>query len=247
MIPKTIHYVWLGKGEQSETIKKCILSWKEHLPEYDIKLWDEDSFDISSAPQFVKDAYLNKKWAFASDYIRLWVLYNYGGIYLDTDTEVRNNLDRFLSEKLFIGTQIFNISISKKKTKTVTNLSMGVIGSEAYHPYLKECMDAISQTQLVNNDGSFNTTVTNYTMSKILQEKYGFIVDDIYQELNDGIIVYPSSVFADRLAPKDSPDCYTFHWGEMSWFQPKPRGFFHKICWNLNLMRFYHWIEKIRK
>ncbi len=247
MIPKILHYVWLGHGEQSDTIKRCIESWKKQLPDYKVILWNEDTYDISKAPAFVQIAYNAHKWAFASDYIRLWALYNYGGVYLDTDTEVLKPLDIFLDHRLFIGTQVFSIDINKNKKKNVTNLSMGVIGSEPHHPYVKECMSALEQSNIVKSDGSIDTKVTNYSMSEILQNNYGFSVEDRMQKLNDGVVVYPSSVFADRLAPSESPDAYTFHWGEMSWFKPKPRGLFYKICWSLNSMKLYHWIEKKRK
>ncbi len=247
MIPKTLHYVWLGRGEQSDTIKRCINSWEKYSPDYKVMLWNEDSYNLKEAPEFVQTAYNAKKWAFASDYIRLWALYNYGGVYLDTDTEVLKPLDTFLDHRLFIGTQVFSVDINKKEKKNVTNLSMGIIGSEPGHPYLKDCMDKIAGSTLIKADGSIDTKVTNYTMAEILQKKYGFKVTDRLQELNEGIVVYPSSVFADRLAPAASPDAYTFHWGEMSWFQAKPRGLFYKLCWNLNLMRIYHWIENISK
>lgn len=247
MIPKILHYVWLGHGEPSDTIKRCRDSWDKNLSDYQIMLWNEETFDIISAPQFVKDAYSAKKWAFASDYIRLWALHEYGGIYLDTDTEVRKPLDIFLNHRLFIGTQVFNIDIDKKNKKTVTNLSMGVIGSEPHHPYIRMCKTLLENTHLLNNDGNINTTVTNYSMSNILQQEYGFEVEDVEQHLQEGIVILPSTVFTDRLSPKESPDCYTYHWGEMSWFQPKPRGVFYKFCWNLNLMRVYRWIEQKRK
>lgn len=247
MIPKILHYIWLGQGEQSNTIKKCIDSWKKHLPEYKFMLWDEQTYNINQAPRFVQEAYQVKKWAFAADYIRTWALYQYGGIYLDTDTEVLKPLDKFLSNRFFIGTQVFVIDKTKKEKQNVVNLSMGVIGSEAKHPYLKECMDRITSTSIIKPDGSIDTTVTNYLMSDILQKKYMFKVEDTYQELRDGIIIYPSTVFSDRLSPIPSPDAYTYHWGEMSWFQPKPRGLLYKLCWNLNMMKVYHWLEKIRK
>ena len=247
MIPKILHFVWLGRGEQSDTIKRCIESWRKHLPDYKIMFWNEESYDVTQAPAFVQTTYNVRKWAFASDYIRLWALYQYGGIYLDTDTEVLKPLDKFLNNKLVIGTQVFSVDLNKKEKKTITNLSMGVIGSEPQHPYIKECMLALEHSCIVKCDGSIDTKVTNYSMSEILQKKYGFVVEDHYQELKEGIVVYPSSVFADRLAPTVSPDAYTFHWGEMSWFQPKPRGIFYKICWDLNLMKLYHWIETKRK
>lgn len=246
MIPKIIHYVWLGGGEQSETIKKCFDSWKKYLADYKIMRWDENTYNMEKAPKFVKDAYMAKKWAFASDYIRLWALDKYGGVYLDTDTEVRKPLNPFLNNIFFIGTQVFPIDINKKVKKNITNLSMGVIGTVPGHPYLSDCMHVIESSNLIKPDGTFDTKVTNYTMSDILQKKYGFTVEDKEQHLKNGIIVYPSSVFADRLSPMDSPNAYTFHWGEMSWFQSNPRGLLYKICWNFNLMRLYHRIEKIR-
>ena len=105
MIPNIIHYVWLGHGAQSEIIKRCISSWGDLLPDYEIRCWDESTYNISSAPAFVKEAYNCRQWAFASDYIRLWALNQYGGIYLDTDVEVRRSFDSFLHYRLFLGTQ----------------------------------------------------------------------------------------------------------------------------------------------
>lgn len=246
MIPKILHYVWLGCGEPSETIKRCFESWKVYLPDYKVMRWDETNFDISNAPLFVRQAYEARKWAFAADFIRCSVLYQYGGVYLDTDVEVRKPLDEFLNNGLFISTQVFSVDISKNKKSTVTNLSIGVIGCEKGHPYIKKCMDTISESSFYNNDGTPNTKVINYTMSSILQNEYGFLVEDKKQELRDNIIVYPSSMFADRLSPTPSPNSYTYHWGEMSWFQPKRRGILYKICWAINLMKLYHWIETIR-
>ena len=84
MIPKVIHYCWFGRGEKSELIKKCMASWSRVLPEYTLKEWNEDNFDIASVP-FVKEAYEHRKWAFVSDYVRLHALYHDGGVYMDTD------------------------------------------------------------------------------------------------------------------------------------------------------------------
>ena len=102
MIPKKIHYIWFGKGEKNERVKHCIESWKKYLPDYEIIEWNEDNFDINYN-DFTKSAYANKKWAFVSDVARLWVLYNEGGIYMDTDVEVYKPLDDFLNEEGFTG------------------------------------------------------------------------------------------------------------------------------------------------
>lgn len=102
MIPKKIHYIWFGKGEKNERVKHCIESWKKYLPDYEIIEWNEDNFDINYN-DFTKSAYENKKWAFVSDVARLWVLYNEGGIYMDTDVEVYKPLDEFLNNEGFTG------------------------------------------------------------------------------------------------------------------------------------------------
>lgn len=95
MIPKVIHYCWFGKNEKPELIKKCIESWKEYCPDYEIIEWNESNFDVNCIP-YVQDAYAAKKWAFVSDYARLFVVYHYGGIYLDTDVLLHRNLDELL-------------------------------------------------------------------------------------------------------------------------------------------------------
>lgn len=93
-IPKKIHYCWFGKGEKPKIVKMCIESWREKLPEYEIKEWNEENFDIS-INNYVKQAYEAKKYAFVSDYVRLYALYIEGGIYMDTDVEVLKSLDEF--------------------------------------------------------------------------------------------------------------------------------------------------------
>ena len=94
MIPKKIHYVWVGGGEKSEAIKKCMATWKNHLNGYEITEWNEKNFDIESNP-FLKAAYKAKKWAYVSDFIRAKVIYEYGGIYLDTNVLLFDNFDDF--------------------------------------------------------------------------------------------------------------------------------------------------------
>lgn len=110
MIPKKIHYVWLGKGEKNERIKKCIDSWRKFLPDYEIVEWNEDNFDINYN-DFTKKSYELKKYAFTSDVIRLYALYTEGGIYMDTDVEVYKPLDEFLSLEGFTGFEDINYPV----------------------------------------------------------------------------------------------------------------------------------------
>ena len=101
-IPKTIHYCWFGRGEKPEIVKKCIDTWKDKLSDYEIIEWNEDNFDINQN-DYVKEAYKAKKFAFVSDYVRVYALYNYGGIYLDTDVEVFKSFDDVLDNESFWG------------------------------------------------------------------------------------------------------------------------------------------------
>ena len=99
MIPKVIHYCWFGRGELPPLAKKCLDSWKKYCPDYEIKEWNEDNFDLDSYP-YVREAYDKRKFAFVTDVVRLYALYHEGGIYMDTDVEVLKPLDRFLSHRV---------------------------------------------------------------------------------------------------------------------------------------------------
>ena len=103
MIPKIVHYCWFGQGEMPELVRKCINSWNVWMPNWEYKLWTEDNFDISSAPAYVQEAYAVKKYAFVSDYVRLWALEREGGLYLDTDVEVLRSFEPLLNDIAFIG------------------------------------------------------------------------------------------------------------------------------------------------
>ena len=129
MIPKKIHYVWLGHGEMNERAKLCLKSWKEKLPDYEVIEWNEDNLPMDELGDFFTQAYENKKWAFASDVARLWVLYTQGGIYLDTDVEVYQNFDEFLSLDGFIGFESHHY------------LSTATIGACQYNPIIKLILD----------------------------------------------------------------------------------------------------------
>ena len=102
MIPKIIHYCWFGRGPLPELAQKCIASWKKYLPDYEIKEWNEDNFDVNIIP-YTAEAYKAKKYAFVSDYARFWILYRYGGIYFDTDVEVIRPMDDIIERGNFMG------------------------------------------------------------------------------------------------------------------------------------------------
>ena len=102
MIPKVIHYCWFGRNPKPTQLQRCIASWKKHCPDYEIIEWNEDNFDVT-CNDYAREAYEEKKWAFATDYARLWIVYHHGGIYLDTDVEVIRSFDDLLDAHAFFG------------------------------------------------------------------------------------------------------------------------------------------------
>lgn len=123
MIPKIIHYCWFGRNPLPELAQKCIASWRKYLPDYEIKEWNEDNFDVNIIP-YTAEAYAMKKYAFVSDYARFWILYKYGGIYFDTDVEVIRPIDDIISKGNFLGCET---DATKGATQSVApGLGLGV-------------------------------------------------------------------------------------------------------------------------
>ena len=129
MIPKIIHYCWFGNQDYPENVKKYMDSWKKYLPEYKFMLWNEKNFDYKKTV-FTKQAYENKKYAFVSDYVRLYALKNYGGIYLDTDVELISNLDDILNNDLVLGYE-----------EEDSGVASCFIGSKKNHIFINKLMD----------------------------------------------------------------------------------------------------------
>jgi len=112
MIPKKIHYCWFGGGEKPKLAKKCISSWETYCPDFEIIEWNENNFDVNMNG-YTKMCYETKKWAFLSDYVRLWVVNQYGGVYFDTDVEVVRKIDFLLDNKSYFGYETIENEIEK--------------------------------------------------------------------------------------------------------------------------------------
>lgn len=207
MIPKKIHYCWFGNGEKPELAIKCIESWKTHCPDYELVEWNEQSFDIDSAPLYVRQAYENKKWAFITDYVRLYAMVNYGGVYMDTDVEVIKNIDEFLDNRAFSG---FEDGV---------NIPTGIMASEKDFPLFKKLLDYYDDVSFVNEDGTLNT-VTNVTIITGICEKNGLIKNNKFQII-DGFALYPKDYFCpiDYETGKliKTQNTFTIHWFAGSW------------------------------
>ena len=174
-IPKKIHYCWFGKGNKSDLIKKCIKSW-DKLEWYEIIEWNEDNFDINQCA-YVKKAYEAKKWAFVSDYVRLKVLNEYGGIYLDTDVEIKKDISEFLHHKFFIGFMYDCL------------LGTALIGSESNNSILTGLLKEYDNMKLENNPN--NNFITGYFLDYYEE----FRLNNKRQEFSDGTLVYPKEYF----------------------------------------------------
>lgn len=150
MIPKVIHYIWVGPNEIGELQKRCLESWTKHLPDYEMKLSNEANLPKEVLEhRYVKAMYERKKWAFVSDYIRFWVLNREGGIYLDTDTEVLKSFDELLVHRTFFG-----------KTKDGITAA-GVIGSEPEQKILKDILRVYDEDRELSVERTSPRTITS--------------------------------------------------------------------------------------
>ncbi|MCR5028010.1 MAG: glycosyl transferase [Fibrobacter sp.] len=164
-IPKIVHYCWLSKDPYPELVQRCIQSWKEKLADYELMLWDMNRFDVHSVP-WVEQACSVKKWAFAADYIRLYALYNYGGIYLDSDVEVLKPFDDLLDRPYFFGKEHTPDRIDSSHI-----IEAATFGAEAHHPLIKKCLDYYAGKNFIMANGAFDTTVLPHIMASVLNQE----------------------------------------------------------------------------
>lgn len=212
MIPKTIHYCWFGGNSLSPLAKKCIESWRKHCPDYKIIEWNESNFDIN-CNTFVKQAYENKKYAFVSDYARLYVMYNYGGIYMDTDVEVVRPLDEFLVHKAFSG---FEREIY---------IPTGIMASEKEFPLFKKLLDYYKDRNFVKEDGTLDTITNSVIITNILKNM-GFCADNSFQTI-ENLALYPTDYFCPLNGATGklsiTKNTATIHWFSNTWASPGRR------------------------
>lgn len=203
MIPKVIHYCWFGNGELPDTAISCIESWKKLCPDYEIKRWDETNFDLQYN-KYIQDACASKKWAFVSDVARLKILYDNGGIYLDTDVELVKPLDDLLNLEVFMGAE---------STGSV-NTGLGC-GAEINNKIIKILLDDYDNYEFDENDPVCCPIMT----TKVL-EKFGYSASDKIQSI-DGLTIFPTEYFApiDLTTRKLSltKNTYSIHHYDASW------------------------------
>jgi hypothetical protein len=214
MIPKVIHYCWYGGKSKPKLINDCILSWKLNLPDYEIIEWNEKNSDLSSP--FVIEAYRLKKWAFVADYIRLKVLYENGGIYLDTDMMVIKSLDVILFNECFLGAE----------DKEFINCA--IIGAQKNNKFIKECLSKYEFINISNQMNWCQITIPRI-ITDVFRNNYNFFLPFDKKIEQDGLVIYPFTYFyplpyENKNEAKNydnylSTDSYAVHLWNESWIE----------------------------
>lgn len=184
MIPRIIHYCWFGNGEKSPLAKKCIDGWREIMPDYRIKLWNEHTINFETTCQYVREAYEAKKWAFVSDYVRLMALYEYGGVYLDTDMEIIKPFDDLMKNDGFLCTESNH------------TISSAIIASAPKTKWVKDLMDEYNNLSFLKEDGSYNNLPNTKRYQKYFEDLYSYHWGEEIQHFENGLVILPRDYFS---------------------------------------------------
>lgn len=235
-IPKTIHWCWLSGEDVPPFLQECMASWKRRMPEYTLKCWTHENFDIH-AVKWVEEAVAERKWAFAADYIRLYALYTEGGIYLDSDVEVLRSFDSLLGYDFFTGSE-YNpteykyadvpvdaqgVPVDRDAFVPGYGLQAAIMGAAKGSGFIRECMDFYEGHHFREADGTLHTELTMPLVIAKVAERHGFRYLDKEQVLDGGGIyiggnsLLPSNICLLRFRTR------AFHHCAGSWLDPKYR------------------------
>lgn len=221
MIPKVIHYCWFGRSPLPELATKCIASWRKFFPDYEIREWNEDNFDVNILP-YTSEAYQAKKYAFVSDYARFWILYHYGGLYFDTDVEVIKGMDDVIARGNFMGYE----EISEKAAHP-NPIAPGLgLGFAPGLGVIREILDQYMDIRFIKNGKANETTVVKYATDIVQRHKINKYKDGI-DVIDDGIYLYspeyfcPLNYYTGKLTITDNTR--TIHHYTASWMTAKQK------------------------
>lgn len=232
MIPKVIHYCWLSNDPYPPKIAHCIKSWKKYCPDYKIINWNFERLG-EKLPIWVKEAFDAKKYAFAADWVRAYVLYNYGGIYLDSDVEVLKPFDDLLHHDYFLSYE----------GGSIETIEAAVMGAKAGLPFFKNILDYYIGRSFIKSDGSYDTKPLPRIITEISEHRFQFISVDCPDDLdlvNDRheVMVLPSIYFSPKSYKtgelKITSDTYSIHHYTAGWHGPKEKiySIFSKLFGN---------------
>ena len=208
---KIIHYCWFGPKPLPKLAKKCIASWKKIYPDYEIKLWNEENVDLNEC-EFIKEAYAQKKWAFVADYTRAKVLYEYGGIYMDTDMELTKSVDNLMTEDFVIGVEDSGC------------VAAGIIIVKNKHnKYVKKLLDTYRKMKFNENNDLFTISIPKI-LTNIFEKELDLSNPNIINKKDKELAIYPREYFYplsyDRKNNIFSENTYGIHYYDASWISP---------------------------
>ena len=214
MIPKKIHYVWVGNTEKPRLVQECIKSWKVFCPDYEIIEWNNESLRLINN-EYVSEAFNAKKWAFVSDFLRLYALYHEGGFYLDTDLELTACIDQFRHCQYLTGYEMSSQGMLHPLT--------ALMGAEQHNRYIKKLLSEYSNIHFIQN-GEMDLTTNVMRVERFMRSEYNlkpidFSNDEIL-EFEKGHFIYPSFYFC---APIEGKEDYSIHHFLGSWLEPYTR------------------------
>lgn len=222
MVPKIIHFCWLSGDEYPKLIEQCMATWKKKLPDYEFMLWDTNKFDINST-LWTQQAFESKKYAFAADYIRLYAIYNYGGIYLDTDVEILKNFDDLLHLPYFVGLEQNEI------------IEAAVFGAEKGTDWVADCMRYYDDRPFIKKDGNLDLLVLPNIMEAQIEQNRKLVnlehkeLKNIEELIKDSskLILYPYDFFSPKNHESQkiskTKNTYTIHHFNNAWIPKRKK------------------------
>ena len=241
-IPKLIHYCWFGNKKKPQLVEDCISSWRIYLPDYEIIEWNERNTNLKHP--FLKITYKLKKWAFVSDFVRLRVLNEFGGIYLDTDMFILKPLDNFLNDKCFFGAENGKI------------ISAGIIGVLKNHYFIKECLSRYEHLNLNNETNWEEICIPRIITQEFRDENGSDLIFNKKVEISD-IVIYPPSYFypLDYKHREDMKnyknylkmDSHAIHLWSASWIEPSEFHYLRNRQYSIGLKKVINNVAAHRK
>lgn len=244
MIPKILHYIWFGNNPLSPLAEQCLASWHEHMPDWKIMRWDEDSLTrvlnqhipnpypkgkganrswLDYMPTYVRQAYEAKKYAFVSDYVRLWALEQYGGVYVDTDVKVLKSYEPLLNDTAFIGFEESKAHLP----------GTCVMGCEPHCQWVKDMLEVYNGVEFIKKDGSLDLTTNVHRMGEVMIKELmnEGVNDEKYWTQNQyidkwGLRIYTHDYFSPITSTRvmrKTKNTYSIHYFAESWHDGKKK------------------------
>lgn len=230
MIPKIIHYCWFGGKKLPDELQEYVNEWKSIYPDFQIMKWDEETFDINSTI-FTREAYSVQKYAFVADYVRMWAMYQYGGLYMDTDIKVLKRIDAYMHYRFFTAMEYHedNVRLLNIKEKLTSDgfkknpsdiirdicIESSIFAAEKQHPFIGDCLNYYKDRHFILSDNSFYDQIIVPVIMGLEAEKYGLRYINEEQDLKEGMHLLPDEYFTHP--SKQTKNTMALHMVKNSW------------------------------